>query len=122
MFDKEQNMEELNKIMSTIADKQDILSDDNEETNNFQLEEEMYQQMNLIKLKDLNVVPLEEIRKNLNKKYGKIVFDDEINEIGEELNTDEIQSNLFNNLVPKHEKFGESSRRNVHFMSLGMFQ
>jgi len=34
MFDKEQNSEELNKIMGTTADKQDILSDDNKETHN----------------------------------------------------------------------------------------
>jgi len=33
-FDKEQNPEELNKIMSIIVDKQEILSDDYEETNN----------------------------------------------------------------------------------------
>ena len=38
MFDKEQNHEELNKIMSAISDKYDVLSDDNEETNNIQLE------------------------------------------------------------------------------------
>jgi len=34
MFDKEQNPKELNKIMSAIVEKQDILFDDNEETNN----------------------------------------------------------------------------------------
>ena len=48
MFDIEQNSDELNKIMSAISDKHDFLSDDNEETNNVQLEEEIYQQMNLI--------------------------------------------------------------------------
>ena len=62
MLDKEQNLEELNKIMSAISDKYDILSDDNEETNNIQLEEEIYQQMNLIKLNDLKALPLEEIK------------------------------------------------------------
>jgi len=30
-----------------------------------------------------------------------MVFDDEINDIGEELNIDEIEYNLFNNIVPK---------------------
>ena len=40
VFDKEQNPDELNKIMSAISDKHDVLSDDNEETNNVQLEEE----------------------------------------------------------------------------------
>ena len=39
MFDKEQNPEELNKIMSAISDKYEVLSDDNEETNNVQLDE-----------------------------------------------------------------------------------
>ena len=41
MFKKEQNSEELNKIMSAISDKHDVLSDD-EETNNVQLKEEIY--------------------------------------------------------------------------------
>ena len=47
VFDKEQNIEELNKIMNVIVDKQGILSEDYEETNNAQLEEDIYQQMNL---------------------------------------------------------------------------
>ena len=68
MFEKEHNLEDLNKIMSTISNKHDILSYDNEKTNNVQLEEEIYQQMNLIKLVDLNVILLEEIRKKLDKK------------------------------------------------------
>ena len=68
MFEKGQNLEELNKIMSSISDKHNILSDNNEETNNVQSEEEIYQQMNLIKLDDLNALPLEEIRKQLDKK------------------------------------------------------
>jgi len=42
MLDVEQNPEELHKIMSTISDKHDVLSDDNEETNDVQLEEEIY--------------------------------------------------------------------------------
>jgi len=39
MFKKEQNLEKLNKIMSAISGN----FDDNEETNNIQLEEEIYQ-------------------------------------------------------------------------------
>ena len=62
MFEKKQNSEKLDKIMSAISDKHDALSDEKEETNNVQLEEEIYQQMNLMKLEDVNVVPLEEIR------------------------------------------------------------
>ena len=117
MFDKEQKPKELNKIMGAIADNQNVSSDDYEETNNIQLEEEIYQQMNLIRLEDLNAISLDEIRKKLDKKkYGKKVFEDEINEIGEELNTDEIESNLVNNVVPEPKEFGEPSRKNTHFM------
>ena len=39
--------------MGVIVDKQDVLPDNNEETNNVQLEEEIYRQMNLIKLEDV---------------------------------------------------------------------
>jgi len=66
------NPEELNKIIGAISNKHDVLSDGNEETNNVQLKEEIYQQMYLIKLRDLNVLPLEEIRRKLDKKYGKM--------------------------------------------------
>ena len=45
-----------------------------------------------------------------------MVFDDKINEIGEELNIDEIQSNLVKNVVPKPKEFGERSRKNTQFM------
>ena len=51
--------------MGAINDKHDVLFVDNEETNNVQLEEEIYQQMNLIKLEDMNVLPLEETRRKL---------------------------------------------------------
>ena len=68
MFKKEQNPEELNRIMGVISDKYDILSDNNEATNNILLKEEIHQQMNLIKLEDLNMLPLEEIRKQMDKK------------------------------------------------------
>jgi len=116
MFDKEQNGEKLNKIISIIVDKQGILSDDFEETNNTQLEEEIYQQMNLMKLEDVNVLPLEEIRKKLDKKFGKKLLEEENNEVGEELNIDEIEFNLVSNVVPKLEEWGESSRRNTKFL------
>ena len=43
IFDKEQYPEELNKIMGVIVDKQQVLFDENVETNNIQLEEEIYQ-------------------------------------------------------------------------------
>ena len=41
IFDEEQNPEELNKIMGAISNKYDVLCDDNEETNNVQLKEEI---------------------------------------------------------------------------------
>ena len=91
MFDKEQNPEELNKIMSAISDKYGILPDDNQETNNVQLEEEIDQQMNLIKLRDLNILPLGEIRRKLDKKYGKMTKENKINEIGEEIDLYETE-------------------------------
>jgi len=106
MFDKEQNPKELNKIMSVIVDKQVILSDDYEETNNAQLEEKIYQQMNLIKLEDLNILLLEEIWTKLDKKFKKTLLEEENNEVGEELNIDELESNLVNNVVPKPEEWG----------------
>jgi len=110
MFDKEHNPKELNKIMSVIVDKQRILSYDYEESNNTQLEEEIYQQINLIKLDDLKVLPLEEIIKKLDKKFGKKPLGEENNEVGEE-----IDLNLVNNVVPKPEEWGESSRGNTRF-------
>ena len=113
MFDVEQNPEELNKIMSAISDKQDSFSYDNEETNNVQLEEEIYQQMNLNKLEDLNILPLEEIRRKLDKKYGKMTNENKINEIGEEIDLYETETNLVKNVIPKPEEFGEPSRRNT---------
>ena len=72
--------------------------------------------MNLIKLEDLNVAPLETIRKKLDRKYGEMVFDDKMNEIEEGFKTNEIESNLVNNVVPEPKEFGEPSRKNTHFM------
>jgi len=97
--------------MSVIVDKQGILSDDYEESNNAQLEEEIYQQMNLIKLEDFKVLPLEEIRKKLDTKFGKKPLDEENDEVGEE-----IDLNLVNSVVPKPEEWGESSRGNTRFL------
>jgi len=45
-----------------------------------------------------------------------MVADNKNNEIGEELNIDEIEFNLVNNVIPKPEEFGEYSKRNTHFM------
>ena len=56
--------------------------------------------MNLIKLRDFNVLPLEEIRRKLDKKYGKMSNENEINEIGEEIELYETETNLVKNVVP----------------------
>ena len=61
--------------------------------------------MNLIKLEDLNVLPLKEIRKKLDKKYGKRTNENEINEIGEEIDLYETETNLVKNVVPKSKEF-----------------
>ena len=50
-----------------------------------------------------------------------MVFDEEINEIGEELHIDEIETNLVSNIIPKPEEFDESSRRNTHLRDRGKF-
>jgi len=67
--------------------------------------------MNLLKLRDVNVLLLEEIRRKLDEKYGKMVNENEINEIGEEIDIYEIETNLVKNVVPKPKEFGEPSRR-----------
>jgi len=72
--------------------------------------------MNLIKLEDLNVLPLDEIRRKLDKKYVKMTAEDETNEIDEELDLAGTETNLVKNVVPKSEEFGEPSRRNNHFL------
>jgi len=43
----------------------------------------------------------------LDKKFEKILLDEENNEIGEELNIDKIESNLVNNGKLKLEEWGE---------------
>jgi len=67
--------------------------------------------MNLIKLEDLNVLPLEEIRKELDNKIEKRPLEEVNNKVREE-----IETNLVNNVVPKPEEWGESSRRNSQFL------
>ena len=42
--------------------------------------------------------------------------ENEINEIGKELNVNKSDVNLVNNVIPKHRKFDESFRRNTHFI------
>ena len=51
----------------------------------------------------------------MDKKYDKMVFNDEINEIGK-LHIGKIDTNPVNNVVPKLKEFGEPSIRNTHFI------
>jgi len=57
---------------------------------------------------------LEEIRKKMDKKIEKKLLEEENNEVGEELNID--GTNLVNNVIPKPEEWGKSSRRNTQFL------
>ena len=59
--------------------------------------------MNLIKLEDLDVLPLEEITRKLDKKYEKMTIENEINQIGEEIDLYKTETNLVNNVIPKPE-------------------
>ena len=45
-----------------------------------------------------------------------MVVENEIDEIGEEIDLHETETNLVNNVVPKPEEFGEPSRRNTRFL------
>jgi len=85
--------------MGAIADRQEVLSNDNEEINNTQLKEEIHEEVNLIKLMDLDDIPLEEIRRKLNKKYEKLVPKSEINEIIKEHNINKFEYKLVNNVI-----------------------
>ena len=42
--------------------------------------------------------------------------ENEINEIGEEIDLYETETNIVKNVVPKPKEFGEPSRRNTHFL------
>ena len=45
-----------------------------------------------------------------------MTVEDEINEIGEELDLGEIKTNPIKNVIPKPKQFDEPSRRNTHFI------
>ena len=55
----------------------------------------------MIKLEDLNVLPLEEIARKLDKKYGKITVEDHTNEISEKLDLGKTEIILVKNVIPK---------------------
>ena len=45
-----------------------------------------------------------------------MTVENEINEIGEEVDLYQIETNLVNNVISKSEEFDEPSRRNTHFL------
>ena len=49
---------------------------------------------------DLDVIRSEEMKRKLKKKHEKGIVESEINEIGAELNIDEIEFILANNVIP----------------------
>ena len=53
---------------ATVDKTRSILGDNNEETNNLQIEEEIYLQINLIKLENLDAILLEEVIRKLDQK------------------------------------------------------
>ena len=77
--------------------------------------------MNLIKLEDLHILPLEEIRRVLHKIYDKMIIEDETHGIDGELDLGETETNLINNVVPMPEEFREPFRRNTHFLKPSTF-
>ena len=44
-----------------------------------------------------------------------MLFDDDIDGIGEELNISDLKTNLANNVIPKSKEISKLSRRNTHF-------
>ncbi|KAL2902531.1 ORF 1: putative Polyprotein CP [Bienertia sinuspersici] len=110
LFDKEENLDELNKIMTIIAEKRRKTNDEGEQENYTIIEEDLYQQMGLIKLDDLEFVPLEDIKRKLDNKLGKMIVDN--NKVGEEINQEETTENNFVNNTVQRPKFqGETSNR-----------
>jgi len=101
--------------MGTIVERQDASPDNNEETNNVPLEEEMHQQMNLIKLEDLNIVLLEEIRRKMNLK-NMVKWCLIVTLMKLEKNLIKTKSNLVNNVILKLEEFDKFSKRKFHFI------
>jgi len=54
-------------------------------------------QMTLVKFDCLEVIPPEDVKRKLHRKFAKLVSDSKISEIREELNIVELQSDCVNN-------------------------
>ena len=57
----------------------------------------------------------ETLGENSIKKYRKMVEENKIIEISEELNIDDFESNSVNNVIPNSKEFYDSCIRNTHF-------
>ncbi|XP_021722592.1 uncharacterized protein LOC110690074 [Chenopodium quinoa] len=68
LFEKEEDPDKLNEIMNLISEK-GIASDNETEENNYvSLEEDLYQQMGLMKLDDLDFLPIEVVQQKIENK------------------------------------------------------
>ena len=113
LYDIEEDPDKLNKIMAIISDK--WVASDEEEKNYTSIEEDLYQQMGLIKLEDLEFVPLEDVKRKLENKMGKMIMDN--NKIEEEINQENINENNFVNSVVQRPMFqGEPSQARAKYV------
>ncbi|XP_056695731.1 uncharacterized protein [Spinacia oleracea] len=117
LFDHEENPNELNNIMKIIAEKWvDSDSEDNE-NNYVSIEEELNQQMGLIKLEVLEAIPLEIIQQNVENKLEKMVVENN-NVVGEEILQEKTMGkNCVNNFIQRPRYQGESSCTQPKYVS-----
>ena len=87
---------------------EEMSSFSSDESSYYTDEEEMYQQMGLIKLKDLETIPLSEVKRKLDKKMGKRVVD--VNEVEEEISEQEV--NKATRSYYREYEQGSTSRQN----------
>ncbi|XP_021743973.1 uncharacterized protein LOC110710017 [Chenopodium quinoa] len=104
LFDEEEDPNKLNEIMNLISNK-GIASDNEIKENNYAtLEEDLYQQMGLMKLNDLDFLPKEVVQQKIENKLGKRVMDN--NDVGEEIINENIN---VNNVIQRPRYQGEGS-------------
>lgn len=89
---------------------QEMSSFSSDESGYYTDEEEMYQQMGLIKLKDLETIPLSEVKRKLDKKMGKRVVD--VNEVEEEIIPEQEVNKATRSCYREYEQ-GSTSQQNT---------
>ncbi|XP_021728284.1 uncharacterized protein LOC110695343 [Chenopodium quinoa] len=102
LFDKQEDPDRLNDIMKIIFEKEIASDYELEENNYITLEEDLYQQMGLMKLDDLDFLPLEVVQQKIVNKLGKRVMDN--NDVGEEISNENIN---VNNVIKRPRYQGE---------------